>query len=1077
MRIRSLDTGFLLSLLGSAALLSACSSGGGGGGGGLPAFRVNGVSVTDNGTLKINRAIDISFTQDVDFSTVSLNTVSIDSAGGAPVAGTFTLVDPRTISFQPLCPTQSDFSDGGFLPGGIEYTLSVIAATAGNPLAVRSLAGAPIVVSETRTFFTPDSSDPTELFFDTLAGAPAPVVRNVGSSTMAASYVELGGDPNDRVYFERDPTTGAISVNPPVSLPLNLYSAQDTAVAFVLAINQPISPLAANISSNTAHLEFLDAAGTWRGVETEVTLEANCAGTGAILRLEPVGVLPGGTMLRAVVTTLLEDLVGETNLVPLDTFALVATGAAPAALADDLVETFNTTANEDQFVAFVEPRAEWGAGVLNAAFSFPGTGGVTGDFDWRVQTADTEFLNTSFDTIRGGPGFTPQLDLPVVGGVVDVNNLEVPAGAVLRAIGPNALTIYASGTVRIGGVIDVSGEGNLGANTVGTANIPESGSTGHAGGGQGGDSSANTTISTPLGSTGFGPFQVNDGGGAGGEAAWGFGSDENRRPAGGGGGRFGPDQLNPGGGTDIFDQTYIGLDAENGFNGSNQATGALDGTQNGHYDADHAQGGLVGPIPFTDTSTTNDFFGRKFDATTMTITQGELLRASAGAGGGGGGDGVVCPGANCVFPPPWSPGTNQKGGAAGGGGGQLRIIALGDVIFEGDGMIRARGGFGGHGESTGGNNWLGGGGGGGSGGHVIIQTAGRIDFSGINLGHLPILASGGEGGSGQGNQGGANQFGERNFANQDACPEPQPSGCIGPRTQAGGDGGPGVVQFHTENGMADIVVPFALTFAELAQPDPEGPLIPDVGKRSRAQSEWISLGKGGFRPAMPGFNPPTFAFGGTDPVTGLVLTTGGIVDPITPPALGPSVVATVPPGLPHIDPADARTLVMDAAALTPEQMANPALLERFVLQLFETGNASNLVDFEVVAAAVDTMTGELRLTVSSNGPPLTALVSPTTVTAQVFQTFFQVETDGFLNQLPDTASVEIQFEATTADSLGFPIDPAVPMFSPDITTLNNGTDYRFLRFQVLFDVDTMSQGLSLTTAQPALRFLRMPFSY
>ena len=41
----------------------------------------------------------------------------------------------------------------------------------------------------------------------------------------------------------------------------------------------------------------------------------------------------------------------------------------------------------------------------------------------------------------------------------------------------------------------------------------------------------------------------------------------------------------------------------------------------------------------------------------------------------------------------------------------------------------------------------------------------------------------------------------------------------------------------------------------------------------------------------------------------------------------------------------------------------------------------------------------------------------------------------------------------------------------------DGTDYRFVRFQVLFDIDTMTQGLSLNSAQPALRFLRLPFSY
>ena len=203
------------------------------------------------------------------------------------------------------------------------------------------------------------------------------------------------------------------------------------------------------------------------------------------------------------------------------------------------------------------------------------------------------------------------------------------------------------------------------------------------------------------------------GGGGGGETGWGAGAADNRRGAGAGGGRFGPDQLNPGGGTDVYDQSFIGLDVEIGFSAhpfnaaSFPENGALDGTQMGHYDAEGAQGGLVGGFPFSDNSSTNDFFGRQFDTATMTVTQGELQQRSAGAGGGGGGDAVTCPGANCVFPPPWNPATNQKGGAGGGAGGGVLIVALGDVTFAGAGQIRARGGFGGHGESIGNFMWIG----------------------------------------------------------------------------------------------------------------------------------------------------------------------------------------------------------------------------------------------------------------------------------------------------------------------------------------------------------------------------------
>lgn len=41
----------------------------------------------------------------------------------------------------------------------------------------------------------------------------------------------------------------------------------------------------------------------------------------------------------------------------------------------------------------------------------------------------------------------------------------------------------------------------------------------------------------------------------------------------------------------------------------------------------------------------------------------------------------------------------------------------------------------------------------------------------------------------------------------------------------------------------------------------------------------------------------------------------------------------------------------------------------------------------------------------------------------------------------------------------------------------NNRDFRFLRFQVEFDIDRLVTGLSLSTPLPALDFLRLPFHY
>jgi hypothetical protein len=107
------------------------------------------------------------------------------------------------------------------------------------------------------------------------------------------------------------------------------------------------------------------------------------------------------------------------------------------------------------------------------------------------------------------------------------------------------------------------------------------------------------------------------------------------------------------------------------------------------------------------------------------------------------------------------------------------------------GRILANGGDGARGESTSGFDNVGGGSGGGSGGMLVIQAA-QMDFSQASLDCLS--ARGGRGGPGQGNT-------------------------FGQGTNAGGMGGPGLIQLHNANPLTSVLLPAGLNLADLSAPN------------------------------------------------------------------------------------------------------------------------------------------------------------------------------------------------------------------------------------------------------------------
>lgn len=356
-------------------------------------------------------------------------------------------------------------------------------------------------------------------------------------------------------------------------------------------------------------------------------------------------------------------------------------------------------------------------------------------------------------------------------GPIVVDTFRIEPGAVLKVVGPKPLRIEAKLLVEIDGLLDLSGGHAANVATLGTGNQPELGAAGSAGGGQGGAGSWLTTTSTPAGGAGFGGFQVLLGGGTGGESGFGAGSIPSWRPAGGGGGALGPDlplQAQPG---------LVGILAQDGEDGSTQATGAMLGLQ-------PPQGGQRGAGAFVDGDPTNDFWGLRLDPLLGVLIQGELQRPRPGVGGGAGGDGVPA----ASFPHPfWQPATDKKG-CGGGGGGGLGLIEGRVVRIGPGGAIHADGGDGGRGELQTAFSVAGGGSGGGSGGYLVIQGR-NIDLS--QAGPDCLSAVGGRGGEGVSGAG---------------------------STSAGGDGGAGVVQLHTF-GPAGVLLPAGTSLADLSVPD------------------------------------------------------------------------------------------------------------------------------------------------------------------------------------------------------------------------------------------------------------------
>lgn len=915
-RILERSSALLLTALGALAL-TACSdddsSSAGPGTPGPPSgsFAIVTANVVDGSVWQLNRPIDLTFNQDVDFSTVSPSTIQIVDTQGRPAVGTFTQRTSTIVRFQPRCPTNDDNSNGG-LAKGTAYRLTVIAENTpglGGGVTVMSTAGQRLQVGLNVGFTTPNSNDNLVLFVDVVAGPPRVLVRGldgVDENSEAASLISFGDGSVEYFSFESSEQLGLLPEVPGsaerVLVPLNFYSRPDEQFEVILRFNQPIFAASANVNSALIGLEYtygtdgevtppgnppsLFNAQSWESVPSTVSVIDNCTESGAAVRIQPTGIIPQNALLRVFVDQGFQDLTGDPVQSKQTRFGRFRSqvadpgGAEPKDGSDEILERFQVGGDqpgslEDTTVASALPRANWSSagnqGTLEASFDFDGTGGPNGEFDWYIQTGETVFLDTSGDQIVGGPCGAPSFVQPVFNGVVDVRDLWVQPGAQLVIIGSNTATILATGNVIVDGTISIDGGDNGGVVTLDTTNFPEDGAAGQAGGGSGGVGSFLTAQSTPKGGDGNGAFEVPGAGGRGGETGFAPGGTcdkDNRRGAGGGGGRFGPDIEYIFNGNFVACQSLVGMDGEPGFIGSPDGTGAITQTQ-------AAQGGDLAPSPFTDARDDNDFFGAVLTAPDINgdreLILGELTSVWAGSGGGAGGDASE----TATFPmTPFDPTGDEKGSGGGGGAGGILVLALGrddsapgdcnilnsgtpdqyepGILIRAGGSVTADGGFGGGGENSIFFDRIGGGSGGGSGGHIVFSSASAITIESEPTGpnspsvgdfylddpdssiheFRPFRALGGQGGAGRESECGANEDGPTLWR-QDAIPieafrgdgtvppqlAPVWQGCNavpdcavivppeGTTPGAGGDGSPGIIQLHVSDPLTQLLFP------------------------------------------------------------------------------------------------------------------------------------------------------------------------------------------------------------------------------------------------------------------------------
>ncbi|MEE9126414.1 MAG: hypothetical protein V3U11_04685, partial [Planctomycetota bacterium] len=700
--MQKLNTSHKLTPLAAFAALLVTGCGGGSSDSGVPGtsgdFLVLRTDPPDNANLFLNEPINLDLTNEINIKTASFDAVSfaVSDLNGRPLAepvtGTFHVARSpgqaavgRRLQFRPTFPTSDTYDNGGFKPGRI-YQVQLVEGNHRTGVGLRDMADKGLKRPFTFSFTTADGTTPSQLFRDTKVGGP----RRSGLSVT--------------------PVKGVLG-------PVLLNELGQRHVEIRLDFDQPLNPNSANVpfkvdldpvvrdqsKRGRIFLEYnsRQSKDTW--IPAEVDLEKN-AQDGSTVVLRPIGILPNNATIRIIVESTLEDISGESNVNDASynrVFASFETDPSYDLGFDAVIEDFTDVSRLDLVAPFLEPLAEILPGAIKANFDFEGK-----DTNLRYEPNTPEvILNTDFTQIT--PKGAPTIN--VSGGVFEFRSVTIPAGVTVRATGSKPMVWLVLEDFVVKGRLMAEGGRGQRVDTLNSANFPTAGGIGVAGGGNGGQASANTTGRSATGETGFGPGQVPGGGGQGGRiycsGSCGIGS--------GGGGGSTATKGDPWFKAKASGRRFVQQKGQGGYG----CTGSSGSTRRS------LAGGLPGPVVFTDPRVDNNFWGSAVNLVLQKRITGELRKPTAGAGGGGGGD-YSRQGCSTNDP---NFANDDKGGGGGAGGGTIIIKALGRIMVDTDGIISVNGGDGGGGAWAGANN-RGGGGGGGSGGMIVLMAGESIDF-------------------------------------------------------------------------------------------------------------------------------------------------------------------------------------------------------------------------------------------------------------------------------------------------------------------------------------------------------------
>ncbi len=515
-------------LVGALLLVPGCGGGSAsntGGQGNNGNFLVESTNMGDGVTWQLNKLIQLTFNNPVDMDSVHFGTVLFASGDVTqPVTGSFEVdaEDNRTVYFRPTCPTANDNSNGGFLPGGKTYTMTIPTSTKYGAEVLRDIKGRSLAQGFSRTFRTPTGAG-SSLFLDYTNGPPKLRDANPIEWPEGLNFYN-DPDPSIRFYFNQ-----AIDAR---NLNLNL---------------QNLYILFADGEIGTANEDVFPITNKLPG---SIRIEQNCVSTGAIVLFEVAGLLPPNRKLQPVIKREFTDIAGQSNFTDIEpathstpTLAVAlndsGTDWSTKEVPDEFQEFFDGSTEIDLTTALPLPGASFEDGYVQANFDFPGVF-TTKDFyidsDSEITTDSQSFFTDTANTTH-----------TILNGVINCRNFVLDAGAELRARGGNPLVIYASGSVTIDGKINVSGNNAVWPTGLNSPQRPEGGAKGECGGGAGGTSSQEVFQETFRGSSGAGAWGFAGSGGQGGEGGFnqeaGNAGSYNKEcvsncAAGGGGGTF-----------------------------------------------------------------------------------------------------------------------------------------------------------------------------------------------------------------------------------------------------------------------------------------------------------------------------------------------------------------------------------------------------------------------------------------------------------------------------------------------------------------------------------------------------------